>query len=206
MPHAGGSSELWHVVHALAGRQRGLVMREQLVAAGLTRSAITHRVRSGHLHRIHRGVYAVGQPTLAPLGRLLAAIMPAGPGSVLSHVTAAVLWGLLRDLGGPIHVTTTQRHRRAPDGVILHRTHLHGHEVEPSGRPTTSSPRSTPTPTTRLAPHSKPTATDDATHTAHGYRTLRITWRRLTQHPEAVAAQLAQALALTPGEPTPRRG
>ncbi|CAA9482706.1 MAG: hypothetical protein AVDCRST_MAG30-898 [uncultured Solirubrobacteraceae bacterium] len=68
-------------------------MREQLVAAGLTRSAIAHRLATGRLHRIHRGVYAVGQPTLAPLGRLLAAVMAAGPGSVLSHVTAAVLWG-----------------------------------------------------------------------------------------------------------------
>ncbi len=46
----------------------------------------------------------------------------------------------------------------------------------------------------------------DATHAAAGYRTLRVTWRQLTETPELVAARLAAALAVRPAEPTARRG
>ena len=38
----------------------------------------------------------------------------------------------------------------------------------------------------------------DADLGADGYRVLRLTWRRITQHPEAVVATLAAALAAAP--------
>ena len=50
----------------LAVRQHGVVSRRQLLAIGLGGDAIWHRMRTGRLHAIHPGVYAVGHPLLQP--------------------------------------------------------------------------------------------------------------------------------------------
>ena len=44
---------------------------------------------------IHRGVYAVGHANLPLEGRFLAAVKACGPGAVLSHMSAAALWGFM---------------------------------------------------------------------------------------------------------------
>ena len=87
---------------------------------GLGRGAIQHRVRIGRLHRVHRGVYAVGHVVATLRGNWMAAVLACGPLAVLSHVDAARLWGILRGSFGPIHVTAP-RSRHAPEGVVLHR-------------------------------------------------------------------------------------
>ncbi len=76
----------------------------QLQTAGLSATAIHKRVRAGRLHRIHRGVYAVGHAGLTDRGRWKAATL-AIPGSVLSHRSAAELWQLLRPAGGVTQLT-----------------------------------------------------------------------------------------------------
>ena len=48
------------LIAALAAPQHGLVSRTQLLATGVTRRQIAARLDSGRLHRMHRGVYAVG--------------------------------------------------------------------------------------------------------------------------------------------------
>lgn len=48
----------------------------------------------GWLRPVFRGVFAVGHEHLAPSGRLLAATLACGPGSVVSHGTAAWLYRL----------------------------------------------------------------------------------------------------------------
>jgi len=45
----------------LADRQQGVVSYWQLRALGYTRHQIQRRIETGHLHVIHRGVYAVGR-------------------------------------------------------------------------------------------------------------------------------------------------
>ena len=45
----------------LAARQHGVVGKSQLIALGVGKHAIEHRLDRGRLHRVHRGVYAVGQ-------------------------------------------------------------------------------------------------------------------------------------------------
>ena len=52
-------------------------------------------MRNGRLHQFHRGVYAVGHPNLPLEGRLLAAVKACGPAAVLSHYSAAALWGFI---------------------------------------------------------------------------------------------------------------
>jgi hypothetical protein len=105
----------------LAARDWGVVARDELRACGLTDRMIDARVRSGRLHRVHRGVYAVGHAGLTLRGRFLAAVKACGEGAVLSHVAAAALWELLPwdDQRSPDVIA--RRDRRIP-GVATHRT------------------------------------------------------------------------------------
>jgi very-short-patch-repair endonuclease len=112
----------------LAAAQRGVVARRQLLALGLSSTAITLRVRSGRLHLLHRGVYAVGHPALAEFGREQAALLACGPDAVLSHHSAAAVWRLLPS-PQPEHVTVVRR-SRGPATVRVHQaTVLPRHDV-----------------------------------------------------------------------------
>jgi very-short-patch-repair endonuclease len=88
----------------------------------VTRRQVERRLQSGHLHVVHRGVYAVGTPVLQPLAAELAAVLACGPTAHLSHRSAAVVWGLLPPRPGPIHVTVSGPRRRGPATVRLHHT------------------------------------------------------------------------------------
>ena len=106
---------------SIAAAQRGLITREQLVAAGLSVQQIERRIAAGSLHRVHRGVYVLGHPALPPLGREQAALLAVGPDAALSHATAAALQELLRAASGPVELVHAPPHRRSPAGVRLHR-------------------------------------------------------------------------------------
>ena len=105
----------------LARRQHGVVSREQLLALGFTRAAIKHRIAKGRLHVVGRGVYAVGRPELTQFGRWMAALLSIGPEAVLSHCSAAALWGIAKQRGNAIHVSVPSHRRSSSRGVIIHR-------------------------------------------------------------------------------------
>ena len=111
-------------VVALARRRHAVVTVEELAGAGLGRHAVAHRVRTGWLRRMFRGVYLVG-PLEAPHSRAMAATLAGGAGAVLSHYPAAVLWGLCPPREGPIDVTVPGRKTRSRPGIRVHRSHLH---------------------------------------------------------------------------------
>jgi hypothetical protein len=99
----------------------GVITFEQLKDAGVTKSGIQKRVRSKRIHRIHPGVFAIGRKELSQRGLWLAAVL-SYPDAVLSHRSAAELWGLVPEAGGPIHVAVAGRGGKRPrDGVIVHR-------------------------------------------------------------------------------------
>jgi predicted transcriptional regulator of viral defense system len=79
-------------VARIARRQHGVIRLNQLLWAGLTHAAVRRRVAAGHLHRLYRGVYAVGHTDLRREGRWIAAVFACGEGAVLSHRSAAALW------------------------------------------------------------------------------------------------------------------
>jgi very-short-patch-repair endonuclease len=110
-------------VAPLAERQHGVVSITQLRAAGLGEGAIEHRVRRGRLHRIHRGVYAVGHARLTWRGRCWAAKLACGgpDAAALRHLTAAAAWDLAPALAGPIHVVSFGASRSMP-GVRVQRS------------------------------------------------------------------------------------
>ena len=104
----------------VAARQHGNVTRAQLLALGVGVQAIKYRVAIGRLHRVHRGVYAVGKRAVTPLERAPAAVLACGPGALLSHGSAMALWGFFKHWDEPLEVTVAgQRRLRA---ITVHRS------------------------------------------------------------------------------------
>jgi very-short-patch-repair endonuclease len=99
------------MVAELAAKQHGVVARWQLLEWGMGKDAVDHRLDAGRLHVVAHGVYAVGHPDLSPMGRWIAAVLCSGAGAVLSHRSAAALWGISNPRRGPIHVTVAGRSR-----------------------------------------------------------------------------------------------
>lgn len=109
-------------VARLAARQSGVASRAQLVRLDLGDDAIDWRLKTGRLLPIYRGVYAVGHDALSDRGRVIAALLAAGPNAAASHTTAAALLDLLPSMPAVLHVTTTTRARRSRPGLIIHET------------------------------------------------------------------------------------
>lgn len=123
----------------LAQRQHGMVTRKQLLALGLTRHAVDGRVGRGLLRPLYPGVYALGGARLTADGRRMAAVLACGPKSVLSHRSAARLWGLLPHEPERIEVSRAAQGRSKHDTALLHQARLLPDEVgEVDGIPTTS--------------------------------------------------------------------
>jgi very-short-patch-repair endonuclease len=127
----------------VAAQQYGVIARAQLAALGLGAGAIDHRLRSGRLHRLHRGVYAVGHAVLVPLAAEMAAVLACGPDTVLSHQSAAALWRLRPHEPGEVHVTVPRSGAQSRPGLRVHRTRsLDAKDVRLRlGIPVTSPPR-----------------------------------------------------------------
>jgi hypothetical protein len=106
----------------LGRRQHGVVARRQLLEAGLTDEAVDHRLRSGRLLRVRRGVYALGPAHLSQRGIWMAATLECGPTALLSHASAAALWGLSRARPGPVHVTIPVGKEASGRDIRVHRT------------------------------------------------------------------------------------
>jgi len=104
----------------LAERQQGVVSLDQLRSLGLDASTVRNRVAVGRLHRVHRGVYAVGHRLLTGRGEWMAAVLAYGPEAVLSHRSAAALWELLRDARSRIDVSVPRRAVRARPTICAH--------------------------------------------------------------------------------------
>jgi very-short-patch-repair endonuclease len=104
----------------LGGRQHGVVSLEQLSALGFTKNAVARRVRAGRLHRLHRGVYAVGHDSVTPKALDLAAVLSCGAEAVLSDRSAAFRWAMVR-YAPHYEVTVAGRRVRRP-GIIVRAT------------------------------------------------------------------------------------
>ncbi len=109
----------------LATLQYGVVAGRQLAGIGLRSTAVADRAAAGRLHRVHRGVYAVGHPLLSRRGEWIAAVLALGPGALLSHASAAALWDLTGPRGGRVDVTAPDRNGRARrPGIAVHRSRI----------------------------------------------------------------------------------
>ena len=89
------------LVAEMADDAWAILTSAELQACGLTRNGIARRRRDGHLHLLHRGVYAVGHPTPPWQGRLLAAAKACGPEASAARFSSGALWGFIGVRGGP---------------------------------------------------------------------------------------------------------
>ena len=114
-----------HLIATRAARQHGVVSLAQLHDAGLGDTAISKRCGNGRLHRLHRGVYAVGHIAPSNERRWMAAVLALGGDAVLSHRSAAGLWEILPPTEGPVDISLPSRSgRRRRQGIRVHRPEL----------------------------------------------------------------------------------
>jgi hypothetical protein len=118
-----------------------VVSHLELEELGYSPASIGRAVRGGYLHLLHRGVYAVGHRAVARQGLCLAAVLSSGMGAMLSHGSAAWLWGLI-GWPGRLDVTVPTRGHRKQGVEIHHSTILEEEDRTISeGVPVTAVPR-----------------------------------------------------------------
>jgi very-short-patch-repair endonuclease len=112
-----GRRERDAAIWGLVERQHGVVARWQLLERGFSARAVRH-------------------------GRWFAATLACGPAAVLSHGSAAILWGFGRERSGPIDITVPSASPRRRAGIRVHRRtaprpeDLTTHEGIPATSPT----------------------------------------------------------------------
>jgi very-short-patch-repair endonuclease len=124
----------------IAGRQHGVISREQLIALGLGKDAIQRRLRSGRLIRVHRSVYAVGHLNRSRETVWMAAVLAGGQGTVLSNRPAGAAWTICSS-AGRVEVTVP-RQKRPSRRIVFHHAVLPADErTVRDGIPITTVPR-----------------------------------------------------------------
>jgi very-short-patch-repair endonuclease len=123
-PLTESATRLDMAVAELAERQFGVVARRQLAALGMSSATLANRVADRRLIRLHRAVYAVGHRALSANGHRMAAVLACGPGAVLSHRTAAGVWGLRPDHRSRYEVTVPRGGGRRQSAFDAHQCRL----------------------------------------------------------------------------------
>jgi hypothetical protein len=95
----------------------GLTTRAELLASGLSRSAVSRRVARGTLVRRYPGVYSFGPGKLSPAAQAMAAVLAAD--GVLSHRPAGTLLRVSRFHSPLPHVLVPRRHHPI-EGIVMH--------------------------------------------------------------------------------------
>ncbi|HVX34047.1 MAG TPA: type IV toxin-antitoxin system AbiEi family antitoxin domain-containing protein [Solirubrobacterales bacterium] len=113
---AARSAAAWRLARA----QHGVLTRSDLLGLGFSKVAVEHRVATGRLHPIGRGIYAVGRRELTAHGRWMAAVLACGDEAALSHRSAAQLWGIGHEDRERIDVTIRTRSGLARPGIHVH--------------------------------------------------------------------------------------
>ena len=190
-------------IAAIAAAQQAIITREQLLELGLGRGAINHAVDRGRLHQRHRGVYSlVPSRALPPLAIERAALLACGPGALLSHHSAAAVWGIRPRIHGDVDVTVVggdAGRRRA--GICAHRAAvLDRRDVRSrAGIPLTSAARTLLDIAPRLSGRSLELAFDEAL--VRGLATLEAISAVTARYPKRKGAARLHALA-RPDRPT----
>jgi very-short-patch-repair endonuclease len=112
-------------VWRLVRRQRGVITHDQLNGFGFSDKAIRHRLNRGRIFVVWPRVYRVGPMPLTREGWFMAAVLACGEDAVLSHDSAAILWGIRKPRRPhdprPIHVSVPKDRRIRLEGIRPHR-------------------------------------------------------------------------------------
>ena len=105
----------------LARRQHGVISHHQLRTLGFSEAAIRHRLRTGRLFVLRRGLYAIGRPEVSRRGHWMGATLVSGAGAALDGESGLALWDVRRSEGKEIEVAIPERARRTQPGIRLRR-------------------------------------------------------------------------------------
>jgi hypothetical protein len=110
----------------VAARQHSLLTREQAQACGFTDRMIHDRVDSGRWVAVGHGVYRLAGVPVTWKQRALAACLIAGPAAVVSHRSAAVLWGVSGFRPGRVEITVPPGSSNRNALARVHRSSVQG--------------------------------------------------------------------------------
>lgn len=113
------------LIRELAASRHGVVLRDHLVKAGVAAHRIEHRVKTGELQPVQRGVYLVG-PIAGVHARTMAAVLACGGdtdsrAAVVSHHTAGAMFGQLADGGSAVDLIVRSWRGIKRAGIRVHR-------------------------------------------------------------------------------------
>ena len=127
LPRSGcerSNDQTMHVVERaiarIAARQDNVITGDQLIAAGLGRGAIAHRVKAARCSGSW-SVYLLGAAPPTPVAQARAAALACGPDAVVSHRSAACLFSLLPETTGDVDITIPGRNQAPRPGIRRHR-------------------------------------------------------------------------------------
>jgi very-short-patch-repair endonuclease len=124
-----------------ARRQHGVISHVQLRALGFSEAAIRHRLRTGRLFVLRRGLYAVGRAEVSKRGHWMGATLVSGAGAALDGESGLALWDVRRNEGKEIEVAIPESARRSQPGIKLRRVRGLTHQItEVDGIPVLSLP------------------------------------------------------------------
>ncbi|HVF13371.1 MAG TPA: type IV toxin-antitoxin system AbiEi family antitoxin domain-containing protein [Acidimicrobiales bacterium] len=109
-------------VARVAGRQRALITHAQALGLGATPAMVHTRLATGRWTQVARGIYRVGGAPVTWHQRALAACMVAGPGAVVSHRSAAVIWDVSGFRPGSLELTVPDGRSARNALARVHRT------------------------------------------------------------------------------------
>ncbi|HEX9823351.1 MAG TPA: type IV toxin-antitoxin system AbiEi family antitoxin domain-containing protein [Actinomycetota bacterium] len=105
---------------AVARGQHGVLSRVQALERGLSPAAVDRRVAAGRWETIYPGVFRIAGAPSSWEQQLMAAVLHAGLGALVSHRAAAALWSLDGAQPGLVEIATPRRLRA--EGVLAHQT------------------------------------------------------------------------------------
>ena len=115
----------------IAGRQKRLVRLEQLRSIGLESRSVQARAASGHLHRLHRTVYATHGPPFSIPQKCLAAVYSCGAHALLSGFCAAANFSLVETFPNIREVTNATGAGRRRSGIVVRESAVHPRDAIP---------------------------------------------------------------------------
>lgn len=100
-----------HRLAAIARAQHGVVSLGQLRRLEYAEGTIKEMIETERLHPLFRGIYGVGHEAIQRHGQCLSAVISCEEGALLSHRSAAWLWGTTKRFAVPIEVTAASPRR-----------------------------------------------------------------------------------------------
>ena len=107
-------------LRSLAARQHGLFTREQAREAGFDHKALARRVRDGYLTFVTPRVLKIGGAAASPWETPMVGVLDVGLDAVVSHLTAAAVWGVPHIPMAPVDVSIERFTRMNLAAVRVH--------------------------------------------------------------------------------------